>query len=65
MLRFLSRVFADTEPKPEVFEGLIVECNLEFALDIVKSEEFRKNPAVLDSLNIPSGTYSIPRSRWI
>jgi hypothetical protein len=65
VLRFLSRVFADTEPKPEAFEGLIVECNLEFALDIVKSEDFRKNPAVLESLKIPSGAYSIPRSRWI
>ncbi|MCJ1485266.1 hypothetical protein MMC06_005440 [Schaereria dolodes] len=51
LMRFLSRVYDGTKPMPgEV--GVIVEYNLSFAQDTIKSKAFRTDPTILDKLPV-------------
>lgn len=54
IMRFLSRVYCGTKPEPGQ-PGSIIEFDLSFAQGIIKEERFnfRKNPAVLDTIELP------------
>ena len=52
LMRFLTKILAGTRPMPGK-EGKIVERNLLFARTIIRSKEFKLDPAVLDKLEIP------------
>ena len=53
LMTFLTRVLDGTKPLPGQ-QGVIVERNLLFAKDTVRSDAFRMNPKILDQLQIPS-----------
>lgn len=52
LMRFLARALEGTKPAPGR-PGVIIERNLIFARDTIRSEVFRDNPGVLDNLSIP------------
>ena len=54
LMRFLARVLEGTKPEPGV-DGIVIERNLMYARDTIASEDFRKDPSVLDSIPIPKG----------
>ena len=54
LMRFLARVLEGTKPNPGA-DGVVIERNLMYARDTIASEEFRRNPSVLDTLSIPKG----------
>lgn len=53
LMRFLARVLEGTKPRPGR-PGVIIERNLMFARDTIRSEDFKINPSVLDNLLIPT-----------
>ncbi|MCJ1398694.1 hypothetical protein MMC11_001895 [Xylographa trunciseda] len=55
LMRFLARIYAGTKPVPGA-KGEVTECSVAFAQDIVKSNDFRDNPAILDKLEIPEAS---------
>ncbi|KAI4155054.1 MAG: hypothetical protein LQ340_001269 [Diploschistes diacapsis] len=55
-MRFLGRVFRGTKPlagRP----GRVIECDVRFAQDTLKSNAFINNPSILDDLVIPLEAY--------
>lgn len=54
LMRFLARVFGGTKPMPGQ-PGLIVERDLMFARDTIRSQAFKTDPSVLDKMDIPTG----------
>lgn len=51
-MRFLSRVFGGTKPQPGT-PGSMVERDLSFVRDTIKSRNFRDNPELLDEVVLP------------
>ncbi|KAJ5312210.1 hypothetical protein PENANT_c011G06883 [Penicillium antarcticum] len=51
-MRFLARVFDGSKPQPGASGG-IVEHDLSFVQDIIKSRGFRDNPQLLDEVVLP------------
>lgn len=56
LMRFLSRALSGTHPRPGQ-KSQIVECNLLFAKETITSNDFRRDPKVLDRLTIPNDAY--------
>ena len=52
VMRFLTRVYNGTKPMPGKV-GAVVERDLSFAQDIVKSQKFKADPFILDGKAIP------------
>ncbi|MCJ1410107.1 hypothetical protein MMC19_004192 [Ptychographa xylographoides] len=52
LMRFLVRILAGTKPQPGV-KGSIVETNLAFVQDTIRSPGFINDPNLLDTLEIP------------
>ena len=57
LMSFLARIYRGTCPEPG-YSGQVIECDLRFAQDVLKSEAFLKDPQVLDLLEIPKEAYS-------
>ncbi|MCJ1394729.1 hypothetical protein MMC18_007609 [Xylographa bjoerkii] len=59
LMRFLARIYAGTKPIPGA-KGEVIECSVAFAQDVVKSHDFKNNPAILDDLKIPEASRYVP-----
>lgn len=55
LMRFLTRIYAGTKPAPGT-KGRVVECSVAFVQDVIKGEEFRQNPSILDDVEIPEAS---------
>ena len=56
ILRLLSRVYA-SHNSPEDTAGRVIECDLHFVQETLKSEAFTNDPSVLDNVEIPKNAY--------
>ena len=54
LMVFLMRAYDGTKPEPGS-PGVVIEKDLKYAQKTITSEEFRKDPSVLDMLEIPKG----------
>ena len=61
LMRFLTRIYAGTKPTPGT-KGRVLECSVAFVQDIIKGDEFRKDPSVLDDVDIPEASNYRPNS---
>ena len=52
VMRLLSRVYNGTKQFPGQ-PGRVVECNLSYLQDVVKSENFKNDPTILDLESVP------------
>ena len=58
LMRLLTRVYHGTRPMPGV-PGAVVECDLSFAQDCVKSYAFRTDPNILNDVEIPESAIDL------
>ena len=58
VMRFLTRVYRGTKPMPGE-PGVVVECNLSFAQECVKGQDFRSDPSILDKVEIPESAIDL------
>ena len=56
ILRLLSRVYGGLT-LPNDGTGRVIECNLHFVQETLKSQAFLDDPTVLDQIEIPKGAY--------
>lgn len=54
LMRFLARAYGGSKPDPGK-PGAVVERNLIFAKECIRTEAFKNDPTVLDGLPIPQG----------
>ena len=57
LMRLLTRVYHNAKPH-HGRTGEVIECDMSFALSVLKSEAFKANPKVLDNIEIPRASYS-------
>ncbi|MCJ1250041.1 hypothetical protein MMC30_007267 [Trapelia coarctata] len=62
LMRFFTRIYAGTKPMPGT-KGRVVECSVAFVQDIIKGEEFARNPSVLDDVEIPEASKYRPDAK--
>ncbi|MCJ1285794.1 hypothetical protein MMC26_005135 [Xylographa opegraphella] len=55
LMRFLARIFAGTKPVPGA-KSEVIECSVAFAQHVIKSQDFKNNPNILDDLVIPEAS---------
>lgn len=62
LMRFLTRIYAGTKPTPGT-KGRVVECSVAFIQDIIKGDEFRRDPSILDDVEIPAASTYRPDAK--
>jgi hypothetical protein len=56
LMRFLGKIY-ESCPLENHHRGCIIECDLRFAQDLIKSKRFLDSPNILDDLDIPLSAY--------
>ena len=59
IMRFLAKVYMGTKPEPGK-PGKVVECDVSFAQEVLKHDDFPMDPTMLDRLDIPANSYGEP-----
>jgi hypothetical protein len=62
VMRFLTRIYASTKPEPGT-PGQLVECDVSFAVTVIKGNHFVTNPSILDDLRIPDASLYQPHKK--